>query len=392
MSEEEFETETDMGDSPAQGEGSVTLSRRERRQLQREERRAQREIEQTTVIEETGVDADDFGEEEFGEEEFVGEEEQADSSLEDLREARLSSQARRASAERLLAANSGLERAVVDVVEMESNSLIAAEQELMEAKHLLSSHKLRKARKSVERAEKNLSDLEEEVLKLRRTMATLHRLVMEKEIAEYEIENILTRLRNATSSAEHGNVSSAANEIEILVEEMIDGNVSTLNPFLFRHFWMGVTTRWPAGGDIGVLVVRIINDGPITLPVMRMEPPVPEGWICTPKFIDVPAIRPGGNMPVKFEISAQRRYGADEVPLSRKLGLSTAYEVRSGEVMCTIRAESSFEPLHDVIIAPWIPPGFKAPKAPFFSKIEPGSEPIIIRMPLSIDLGPGGAR
>ena len=339
------------------------------------------------LVEETEVDVDDIGEEDF-----VVEDEQADSSLEDLREAQLSSQARRASAERLLAANSGLERAVVDVVEMESNSLIAAEQELMEAKHLLSSHKLRKARRSVERAEKNLSDLEEEVLKLRRTMATLHRLVMEKDIAEYEIENILTRLRNATSSAEHGNVSSAANEIEILVEEMIDGNVSTLNPFLFRHFWMGVTTRWPAGGDIGVLVVRIINDGPITLPVMRMEPPVPEGWICTPKFIDVPAIRPGGNMPVKFEISAQRRYGADEVPLSRKLGLSTAYEVRSGEVMCTVRAESSFEPLHDVIIAPWIPPGFKAPKAPFFSKIEPGSEPIIIRMPLSIDLGPGGAR
>ena len=239
MSEEEFSTETGMGDEPGQGEGSVTLSRRERRQLQREERRAQREIEQTADVEETEVDVDDFGEEDS-----VVEDEQADSSLEDLREAQLSSQARRASAERLLAANSGLERAVVDVVEMESNSLIAAEQELMEAKHLLSSHKLRKARRSVERAEKNLSDLEEEVLKLRRTMATLHRLVMEKDIAEYEIENILTRLRNATSSAEHGNVSSAANEIEILVEEMIDGNVSTLNPFLFRHFWMGVTTRW----------------------------------------------------------------------------------------------------------------------------------------------------
>ncbi len=387
MSEEEFGTEAEPDNGSGQGEGSETLSRRERRQLQRQERRAQREIEQALDIEETEV-----VEEEYDEEQFETQEQEVDTSLDDLREAQLSSQARRASAERLLAANSGLERAVVDVVEMESNSLIAAEQELMEAKHLLSSHKLRKARKSVERAEKNLSDLEEEVLKLRRTMATLHRLILEKDIAEYEIENILTRLRNATSSAEHGNVSSAANEIEVLVEEMIDGNVSTLNPFLFRHFWMGVTTRWPAGGDVGVLVVRIINDGPITLPVMRMEPPVPEGWVCTPRFIDVPAIRPGGNMPVKFEISAQRRYGADEVPLSRKLGLSTAYEVRTGEVMCTVRAESSFEPLHDVIIAPWIPPGFKAPKAPFFSKIEPGSEPIIIRMPLSIDLGPGGAR
>ena len=40
-------------------------------------------------------------------------------------------------------------------------------------------------------------------------------------------------------------ISIAAEEVEFLVEEMIDGNVSTLNPFLFRHFWMGVTTRWP---------------------------------------------------------------------------------------------------------------------------------------------------
>ena len=70
MSEEEFSTETDMGDSPGQGEGSVTLSRRERRQLQREERRAQREIEQTTEIEETEVEQDNFGEEEFDEEEI----------------------------------------------------------------------------------------------------------------------------------------------------------------------------------------------------------------------------------------------------------------------------------------------------------------------------------
>ena len=84
MSEEEFSTETGMGDEPGQGEGSVTLSRRERRQLQREERRAQREIEQTVAIEETEFEVDDFGEEEV-----VVEEEQADSSLEDLRKLNL---------------------------------------------------------------------------------------------------------------------------------------------------------------------------------------------------------------------------------------------------------------------------------------------------------------
>ena len=32
---------------------------------------------------------------------------------------------------------------------------------------------------------------------------------------------------------------------------------------------MGVDTRWPAGGESGVLLVRIINDGPIPMPMLR---------------------------------------------------------------------------------------------------------------------------
>ena len=41
---------------------------------------------------------------------------------------------------------------------------------------------------------------------------------------------------------------------------------------------------------MGVMIVRIINDGPITLPMMRMHPPVPEGWTSDPELIDVPSI------------------------------------------------------------------------------------------------------
>ena len=67
---------------------------------------------------------------------------------------------------------------------------------------------------------------------------------------------------------------------------------------------------------MGVMIVRIINDGPITLPMMRMHPPVPEGWTSDPELIDVPSIAPGGNLPVRFEITADRRYGADEIPLA----------------------------------------------------------------------------
>ena len=81
-------------------------------------------------------------------------------TLEELRAAQLDSQARKASAQKLLVANTELEQVVTSVVNMESNSLIAAEQELMEAKHLLSGHKLRRARRSVLRAEANLAELE----------------------------------------------------------------------------------------------------------------------------------------------------------------------------------------------------------------------------------------
>ena len=94
----------------------------------------------------------------------------------------------------------------------------------------------------------------------------------EKALAEEEVENVLRRLRNATGAAEIGDVGTAASEVEYLVDDLIGGNSSTLNPFLFRHFWLSVDTRWPAGGEIReFLLVRIINDGAIPLPVMRIS-------------------------------------------------------------------------------------------------------------------------
>ena len=183
----------------------------------------------------------------------------------------------------------------------------------------------------------------------------------------------------------------AATEVEYLVDDLIGGNSSTLNPFLFRHFWLSVDTRWPAGGETGILLVRIINDGDIPLPMMRLAPPVPEGWVAKPSFIDVPVIGPGGNLPVRFEIQADRRHGADEIPLSRKLSIATGYEMRNGNVIVTVRAQNrSMEPLVDVLIQPWMPPGFTADKVPFISRLTP-DEVAVIRIPLRIDLGHGGA-
>ncbi|DAC57708.1 MAG TPA: hypothetical protein D7I07_04915 [Candidatus Poseidoniales archaeon] len=288
-------------------------------------------------------------------------------------------------------ASEELDSLVRDVVQQDSNSLAATEIDIMEAKKFLSLHKLRQAKSSVRKAEKALVTLEEDVLYLRRSIAMLHRLLKEKKIDRIEAENILLGLRKATSAAEIGDVGQAATEIEFLVDDLIGGNTSTLNPFFFRHFWLGVDTRWPAGGDAGVLLIRLINDGPIAMPAMRLSPPVPEGWSSIPSSVDLPIIAPGGNLPLRFDIKSEGRYGADEIPLSRKLAVSTAYEMRSGEIMVTIRAQNrSMEPLSDILLTPWLPPGYTTAQVPFVERLTP-DEVAVIRMPLSIDMGTGGS-
>ena len=292
-----------------------------------------------------------------------------------------------ASTAQILAASRDLEQYVTGVVQDEANSLAGTEVQIGEARGFLRTHQLGKALKSVEVAEQALEILEEDVLFLRRNIAMLHRLLKEKKVGEQEVETILLRLRSATGAAEIGDVGAAA---EYLVDDLIGGNTSTLNPFLFRHFWLGLETRWPAGGDDGVLVVRIINDGPVAMPPMRMAPPVPNGWTSTPSSVDLPIIAPGGNLPLRFSISPNRRTNADEIPLSRKLAVTTGYEMRTGEITVTIRAQNrSMEPLSDIVLSPWLPPGFTTEKVPFIARLAP-DEVAVIRMPLRISMSSGG--
>jgi len=292
--------------------------------------------------------------------------------------------------EQAMAISRDLETMVLGVAQNDANSLAGTELEIGEARRFLRSHKLRRALASVKNAEASLIELEEDVLYLRRNIAMLHRLLNEKRVSEEDIETILLRLRSATGAAEIGDVGGAAGEVEFLVDDLIGGNTSTLNPFLFRHFWMGLETRWPAGGDEGVLVVRIINDGPVAMPPMRLSPPVPEGWTATPSSVDLPTIAPGGNLPVRFNVATNRRQAADEIPLSRKLAISTGYEIRTGEVFVTIRAQNrSMEPLTDILLTPWFPPGYISDKVPFVSRLAP-DEVAIIRIPLRINMGSGG--
>ena len=288
-------------------------------------------------------------------------------------------------------ASQTLERIARQAAQRENPSLAETEMDLGEVKVHLSLHQLGKAKKTLRRAEKTLEELEEDVLHLRRSIAMLHRLLVHKNISLEEAERILYKLREATAAAEIGDIRASTEEVEDLLEDMIGGNTSTLNPFLFRHFWMGVDTRWPAGGESGVLLVRIINDGPIPMPMLRLKPPVPEGWTANPPNVDLPIIAPGGNIPLRFDIQPDYRLSSEDVPLTRKLSVATAYEMRSGEIAVTMRVQNrAMEPLSEILLTPWIPSGFSTDEVPFIRNLAP-DEVAVLHMPLRINLGQGGA-
>ena len=117
------------------------------------------------------------------------------------------------------------------------------------------------------------------------------------------------------------------------------------------------------------------------MPAMRLSPPVPEGWSSIHHrliYLSLPQVV----ISTSFDIKSEGRYGADEIPLSRKLAVSTGYEMRSGEIMVTIRAQNrSMEPLTDIILSPWLPPGYTTAKVPCGTIIP--DEVAVIRMPPS---------
>ena len=317
------------------------------------------------------------------------ESEEYDVGVSDLEDARRVIRDSQTSADRLIRASRELEH-IVYGVSREESSLAATEFDIIEARTSLEQHQLMRASRSVRRAEKALSSLEEDVVDLRRNIAMLNRLLKEKTLTEAELEIILRRLRNATGAAEVGEVGYAAEEVEQLIGDLVVDSAVALNPFLFRNFWMGVDTRWPAGGETGVMIVRICNDGTRPIPEMRLAPPIPTDWQCVPESIDLPIMRHGVVILVRIEVKPGLRFGLDEIPLSRKLAIQAGYEVEAGQVNVTMRVQNrSMETIRDLLLQPWMPPGYKSDTIPLVEKLSP-DEIGVVTMPLVIDMGDGG--
>ena len=316
-------------------------------------------------------------------------EEEYDVGVNDLEDARRAIRDSQSSADRLIRASRELEH-IVYGVSNEDSSLTATEYDIVDARSSLEQHKLYRAKRSVRRAEKALSSVESDVVELRRNIAMLNRLLKEKTLTEAELEIILRRLRNATGAAEIGDVGYASGEVEQLIGDLVVDSAVALNPFLFRNFWMGGDTRWPAGGESGVMIVRICNDGSRPIPEMRLAPPTPVGWQCAPASIDLPILRPGDVVLIRFEVKPGLRFGLDEIPLSRKLAIQTGYEVSAGQVSVTMRVQNrSMETVRDLLLQPWMPPGYKSEVLPLVEKLSPDEIGVVV-MPLVIDMGDGG--
>jgi hypothetical protein len=278
---------------------------------------------------------------------------------------------------------------VRQVTEVDNKSLVETEFEVQQAKISLQDQRVLTANKSLNVAEKNLTDIEEDVQRLRRSIALLHRLLRDPEILRGELEKILMGLRNATAAAEIGEVSMAATEVEYLVEDLVGGTSATLNPFLFRNFWFSLTTKWGQGSNQGVLIVNILNDSNRPLPSMRLSPPVPDGWTVDPQWIDIPRLPPNGYLFLKFAVRPNVMPSGDTEILDNKLSVATGYRVRQGTVNVSMRVENKgMEDLHNVLISPWLPPSFIAASVPKIRHLPSGGT-AHIRMPIAIDFGQG---
>ena len=278
---------------------------------------------------------------------------------------------------------------VRQVTDADNKSLVETEFEVQQAKISLQDQRVLSANKALNVAEKNLSVIEEDVQRLRRSIALLHRLLRDPEILRGELEKILTGLRNATAAAEIGEVSMAATEVEYLVEDLVGGTSATLNPFLFRNFWFSLTTKWAEGSNQGVLIVNILNDSGRPLPSMRLSPPVPDGWNVDPEWIDIPRLPPNGYLFLKFAVKPNIMPSGDTEILDKKLNIATGYRVRQGTVNVSMRIENKgMEDLHNVLISPWLPPSFIAASVPKIRHLPSGGT-AHIRMPIAIDFGQG---
>jgi len=233
----------------------------------------------------------------------------------------------------------------------------------------------RDAHRSIRHARLDIGKLRDQIGRMHRSIAMLHTIMRERSASEAELVDILLTMKTAETLILRGAFDESSNQIESLVDHLLV-NSAALNPFIFNQFWMGVEARWNLGDDNGQLLVNIENTSDSPLPSFNIKAPTPPNWRASPASQPIPRLESGESTKLSFHIipsamAAIREIGAPG-SLQEKVSIQTGYTLSPYGLTMDSRIENrTNETMYDVLIMPWVPPGWGAPSWPFIRILSP---------------------
>ena len=233
----------------------------------------------------------------------------------------------------------------------------------------------RDARRSIRQARRDIDELKAQVGRMHRAIGMLHTIIRERSTTENELVDVLLTMKTAETLILRGAFDEASLQLERLVEHLLI-NSAALNPFIFYEFWMGVEARWDTGSDNGQLLVRVENTSPGLLPGFNVKAPVPPNWRSSPSSQAIMALNPGESCDLLFNITPSAMAAIRDVgapgSLQEHLSLQSGYNLTQQGLTIDCRVENkTAETMTDVLVTPWIPPGWKTNSWPFIRTLEP---------------------
>jgi hypothetical protein len=233
----------------------------------------------------------------------------------------------------------------------------------------------RDARRSIRQARQDIDQLKTQVGRMHRSIGMLHTIVRERSTSETELVDVLLTMKTAETLILRGAFDEASLQLERLVEHLLI-NSAALNPFIFYEFWMGVEARWEPGSENGQLLVRVENTSSGLLPGFNVKAPVPPNWRSSPASQSIMALEPGQSCDLVFNITPSAMAAIREVgapgSLQENLNIQAGYNLTQEGLTIDCRVENiSAETMTEVLVTPWIPPGWKTNSWPYIRVLEP---------------------
>ncbi len=233
----------------------------------------------------------------------------------------------------------------------------------------------RDARRGIRQARQDIDQLRVQVGRMHRSIGMLHTIVRERSTSETELVDVLLSMKTAETLILRGTFDEASLQLERLVEHLLI-NSAALNPFIFYEFWMGVEARWEPGSENGQLLVRVENTSSGLLPGFNVKAPVPPNWRPSPATQSIMALEPGESCDLVFYITPSAMASIREVgapgSLQERLSLQAGYNLTQEGLTIDCRVENkSAETMTEVLVTPWVPPGWKTNAWPYIRVLEP---------------------